>query len=282
MDASENAGRILSEGEFRRFLCEDFEPSRFDQFDRANAENDKFRPGVGHHHVCETRCFLVYREVAHQLREHGRLLDIGFYPGILVRVLKSLMGGRVECHGIGNQVTGEFAGFISPFVASLQAVDLDPFYSQSTPRIAHPDASFDVVTATEVLEHLITPLHLVAEGARVLRPGGLFIVTTPNVSHFYAVVRMLVGLSNYERLDLSPMYQRSNEGRGHVRFYDKRELRTLFARHGLTLVQHRYYNEKGDRHSRKSMLRRAALALKRPFMLVPHYRNGHFAVFRKN
>ena len=67
-----------------------------------------------------------------------------------------------------------------------------------------------------------------------------------------------------------------------MRFYDKRELKTLFARHGLTLVRHLYYNEKGDRYARKSLLRRAALALKWPFMLIPHYRNGHFAVFKKN
>lgn len=41
-----------------------------------------------------------------------------------------------------------------------------------------PDASFDVVLCTEVLEHLHSPHLAIAEFARVLRPGGLLLLTT--------------------------------------------------------------------------------------------------------
>ncbi len=272
---------ILNEAEFRRFLHERFEASAYDCFDRSNPENAKYPPDVGHHHLCETRCFLVYRELARLTSGSIRHMDLGFYPGILVRILKALLGDGIESHGAGNQLTPEFRDFISSSLATTQAVDFDPFYSQTPARIDHPDESFDVVTATEILEHLISPLELIAEGARVLRPGGLFIITTPNVSHFYAVVRILFGLSNYERIHHSPMCQRGNEGRGHIRFYDRRELVTLFAEQGLTLLTHRYYNEKGERHIQKSAARRAALAFKWPFMAIPHYRNSHFAAFRR-
>jgi len=40
--------------------------------------------------------------------------------------------------------------------------------------------SFDVVTANMVVEHLETPTDVLAEVARVLRPGGVFIASTPN------------------------------------------------------------------------------------------------------
>lgn len=40
------------------------------------------------------------------------------------------------------------------------------------------DASFDVVLCTEVLEHLHTPAKAIAEFHRVLRPGGLLLLTT--------------------------------------------------------------------------------------------------------
>jgi SAM-dependent methyltransferase len=44
----------------------------------------------------------------------------------------------------------------------------------------HPDASFDVVCSFETIEHLTDPGRLVAEAARVLRPGGIFVCSTPN------------------------------------------------------------------------------------------------------
>jgi SAM-dependent methyltransferase len=42
-----------------------------------------------------------------------------------------------------------------------------------------PDASFDVVCSFEVIEHLQEQERFVAEVARVLRPGGAFLVSTP-------------------------------------------------------------------------------------------------------
>ena len=42
------------------------------------------------------------------------------------------------------------------------------------------DASADVVVSFETLEHLENPRALIAEAARVLRPDGLFMVSTPN------------------------------------------------------------------------------------------------------
>lgn len=44
----------------------------------------------------------------------------------------------------------------------------------------YPDGHFDVVAASEVLEHVPNVQPFLAEVARVLRPGGLFYATTPN------------------------------------------------------------------------------------------------------
>ena len=43
------------------------------------------------------------------------------------------------------------------------------------------DGQYDVVLATEVLEHLPQHVGLVAEVGRILKPGGTFVFTTPNV-----------------------------------------------------------------------------------------------------
>ena len=53
-------------------------------------------------------------------------------------------------------------------------------YEGELQAAAFPSGHFDVVTAAELLEHLIDPQPLLQEVARILRPGGLFWTTTPN------------------------------------------------------------------------------------------------------
>jgi SAM-dependent methyltransferase len=57
--------------------------------------------------------------------------------------------------------------------------------------IPFPDASFDMVIADNVLEHLETPEAVFCEVARVLRPGGLFLVKTPNRRHYVPLAARL-------------------------------------------------------------------------------------------
>jgi SAM-dependent methyltransferase len=53
--------------------------------------------------------------------------------------------------------------------------------SASADAIPLPDASFDVVVLTQVLEHVRRPAVVIAEIARVLRPGGRLLATVPFV-----------------------------------------------------------------------------------------------------
>jgi SAM-dependent methyltransferase len=50
-----------------------------------------------------------------------------------------------------------------------------------TRGLPYPDKSFDLVFLTEVIEHLETHRSAIAELARVLRPGGRLVLTTPNI-----------------------------------------------------------------------------------------------------
>jgi SAM-dependent methyltransferase len=54
------------------------------------------------------------------------------------------------------------------------------FHRMGAERLDFPDASFDTVTSFQVIEHLPDPGPYVREMARVLKPDGLCVVTTPN------------------------------------------------------------------------------------------------------
>lgn len=64
--------------------------------------------------------------------------------------------------------------------------------------IPEPDASFDAVLCTEVLEHLPDPVRALDEMARLLRPGGVFIITAPfwSLTHF-APYHYATGFNRY-------------------------------------------------------------------------------------
>lgn len=56
--------------------------------------------------------------------------------------------------------------------------------------------SFECVLLSEVIEHLETPQISIKEAARVLRPGGRLLVTTPNYHSFWPLMERVVDLLN--------------------------------------------------------------------------------------
>jgi SAM-dependent methyltransferase len=64
---------------------------------------------------------------------------------------------------------------------SLERVDI----VASAYDIPVSDAAFDSALATEVLEHLEEPVKAMREWARVLRPGGHILITTPFIWHLH-------------------------------------------------------------------------------------------------
>jgi SAM-dependent methyltransferase len=101
-------------------------------------------------------------------------------PGGLV--LHVGCGGR--CND-GIPIEYAAAGFVNHGVDAVRSYVeefLDQGHAQLANALALPyaDACFDVVNYTDILEHLFDPLGGLKEAARVLKPGGLFMLDTPN------------------------------------------------------------------------------------------------------
>lgn len=54
------------------------------------------------------------------------------------------------------------------------------FASMDAGRLGFASRAFDAVVSIEVIEHLADPRSYLREAARVLKPGGLFVLSTPN------------------------------------------------------------------------------------------------------
>jgi SAM-dependent methyltransferase len=106
------------------------------------------------------------REVAP--RAHGALLDVGCGD----RRFEPLFRPHIESY------TGvEHEAVFASTIASKRETKPDLYYDGK--RLPFEAGSFDTVISTEVLEHTPDPAALVLEIARVLRPDGTVILTTP-------------------------------------------------------------------------------------------------------
>jgi SAM-dependent methyltransferase len=92
------------------------------------------------------------------------------------------------------------------------------------------DATFDLVVAKDLIEHLLAPERLLAEARRVLKPDGRLVLSVPN--HFYLPFRLRIlfgGNLIWKSFihDHSRQYEEWNYM--HLRFFTWRGLRQLLA-----------------------------------------------------
>ena len=127
----------------------------------------------------------IYRAVIRSARKHvkpaggGRVLtwlDIGAGEGDLVRLVAHAFPADIKACDY------HIDRFSAPAVP-IARVDLDH------DRLPYADGEFDVVSCSEVVEHLENYRGLLREIFRVLAPGGVAILTTPNVLNMQSRVR---------------------------------------------------------------------------------------------
>jgi SAM-dependent methyltransferase len=116
--------------------------------------------------------------------EPGRILEVGSNPYFISRLVQQRFP---ECELRMTNYFGVPGDAIEQDIVDAAGAVLTRFCSElvdtEIARLPYDDASFDTVLLCEVIEHLIKdPVFQLAEIARVLRPGGVFILTTPNVA----------------------------------------------------------------------------------------------------
>jgi 2-polyprenyl-3-methyl-5-hydroxy-6-metoxy-1,4-benzoquinol methylase len=119
---------------------------------------------------------MVARVLKKRHRGGGTLLDIGCGRGDLRSFVSPLVQEYVGVDVVRYPEFPEDAAFVK--------MDLD------SGQVPFPAASADVVAAVETIEHLENPRAFFRELKRLVKPGGIVIVTTPNQLCFLSLLTL--------------------------------------------------------------------------------------------
>jgi 2-polyprenyl-3-methyl-5-hydroxy-6-metoxy-1,4-benzoquinol methylase len=105
---------------------------------------------------------------------------------------------------------------------------LIPVRAQVEAPLPFVAGTFATVLAAEVIEHVFDTERVLLELARVLRPGGWLVLTTPNLVALSGRAKLVLGHSPHNvEFDASPGTS------GHIRYFTFDTLETLLRRVGL-------------------------------------------------
>ena len=149
----------------------------------------------------------LYRDQIYgSLRPGYRVLDAGC--GRYLKLCKEL-SGKAEMVGIDLETTLETNNESAPFGVRGDLSRL-PFCADS----------FDMVVSRSVIEHLSDPPQVFREFSRILRPGGVLIMVTPNKYDYVSLIATLTPHWFHQRLvsrifgvsedDVFPTFYRAN------------------------------------------------------------------------
>lgn len=149
------------------------------------------------------------------------LLDIGCGSGELLKCASR--EGVNDIHGVDQDAS--YLAELDQIGINLQQLDIE------AEPLPYADQYFEAVTCLEVLEHLYDPLRLVQEVARVLKPGGIAVISVPNPYAIIARLHVLFGKNISPPLTVG----------GHIKFFQEKDLRRMCTAAQLDIQQIKGY-----------------------------------------
>lgn len=165
----------------------------------------------------------------------GRVPALGLPPG--ANVLDAPCGGSAALtmaliekgfHAIGADVDPEAETRLGN---AFLRIDLNM-------PLPWPDQSFEAIFSTEGIEHLENHFSFLREMCRILKPGGILVITTPNITALRSRVRFFG--SGFFGRDSRPLNESSRHPLHHIGLATFSELRYELHMSGFRLMEVRH------------------------------------------
>lgn len=169
-----------------------------------------------------------------RLASATRVLDIGCGRGAFALYLAQLLQAR-ETYGV--EISPTSAEVATQRGVKTVVLDVD------REDLPFEDSWFDAIFCGEIIEHLVDPDHLLKEIHRTLAPGGLCVLTTPNLAAWQNRIALMLGWQPFDteaslyHVAGRPGFLRYKESHGHLRVLTYRAIRDLLTIHDLSTVQ---------------------------------------------
>jgi methionine biosynthesis protein MetW len=182
----------------------------------------------------------IYKDAILSLLDEDKrasLLDMGCGDGKLTHRLAAKIGTK--------NITG--VDVSSSIVSTPGAVRMVQEDLNHPPISALATAGYDVVVASQVIEHAWNTDGLAKEIYRVLKPTGYLVLSTPNLAAWHNILYLTRGRQP-ETATVSDILYSWKETPGHMRIFTATELIVFLSFHGFrieALVPTSYYPLKG-------------------------------------
>lgn len=156
-------------------------------------------------------------------RDRARVLDVGCAAGLVGEALKR----RQPCEVVGIERHAVAAAEARRRLDDVIDLDLEDASIDWPARLG--SQRFDCVIYADILEHLRDPWAVLAAQRALLAPGGVVVVSVPNVRHYRVVLGLVRGRFDYQ-----------DEGvldRTHLRFFTRASLVELLAGAGYRVSE---------------------------------------------
>ena len=165
----------------------------------------RLQESAQYHPANRFRYWLISGRLRRYVKPGMSMLDMGCgHGGLLLRLQADFPAGRFIGCDVSHQVIGHNTA-AHPSITFFQAdVTAQDFVEKATAATAGR-GTFDIVTSSEVIEHVEHDQDLLRNAARVLAPGGCLILTTQSGPRYRVDFELLHHLRHYHRSALEHM-----------------------------------------------------------------------------
>lgn len=168
---------------------------------------------------------------------NDRILEMGAYLQITPSLKTQLGYGEVRGCYYGSAGKTNIRTISTPDGEEFTC-EIDLFDAEKDP-FPYPDESYSTVLCCELIEHLAEdPMQMMSEVNRILKPGGHFVLTTPNLGSLRAISAILQGYHpGFFPAYIRPAAEGVEAEARHNREYTPMEIGFLFRDAGLELTR---------------------------------------------